>query len=65
MIILIRLISDLTVPERIARALMTLFRVIGDPDIDDEDKILPTDLIGRLARIPTGFNRRKFSKIYV
>jgi len=66
MIILIRLISELTAPERIAGALLILFRVIGDPNIDDEDKILATDLIGRLARIPTGFSiRRKFSKIYI
>jgi hypothetical protein len=54
MIILIRLVSDITAPECVAQALLVLFRVIGDPKIDDEDKILPTDLIGRLARIPTG-----------
>jgi hypothetical protein len=60
MIILIRLIPNLTAPECIAEALMILFRVIGDPHIDDEDKLLPTDLIGRLARIPTGFNRKDF-----
>lgn len=59
MIILIRLISDLSAPEWIARALMILFRVIGDSHIEDEDKILPTDLIGRLARIPTGFSHKK------
>ncbi len=62
MIILIRLIAELTAPEWIAQALMILFRVIGDPNIDDEEKILPTDLIGRLARIPTGFSGENFEK---
>jgi hypothetical protein len=54
MIILIHLITDQAAPERVAQALLVLFRVIGDPKIDDEEKILPSDLIGRLARIPTG-----------
>jgi hypothetical protein len=62
MIILIRLISDLTAPESIARALLILFRIIGDSHIDDEDKILPTDLIGRLGRVPTGFKTENFEK---
>lgn len=55
MIILIRLIPDLPAPESVARALLILFRVIGDSNIEDDEKFLPTDLIGRLARIPTGF----------
>lgn len=54
MIILVRLITDLTAAEWMAQALLVLFRVIGDPHVDDEEKILPTDLIGRLARIPSG-----------
>lgn len=54
MIILIRLVSGSTAPEWMAQALLVLFRVIGDGKIEDEDKILPTDLIGRLARIPSG-----------
>ncbi|CAF4557039.1 unnamed protein product, partial [Rotaria magnacalcarata] len=40
---------------------MTLFRVIGNPRIDDEEKILPSDIIGRLARIPSGFGVHKHS----
>jgi hypothetical protein len=64
MIVLIHLISDFGAPECIAQALLILFRVIGDPKIDEVDKILPTDLIGRLARIPTGkFQVRKKKSI--
>jgi hypothetical protein len=55
MIILIRLIAEMAATEWIGRALMILFRVIGDQTIDAEEKLLPTDIIGRLARIPTGF----------
>jgi hypothetical protein len=55
MIILIRLISEMNATEWIGRALMILFRVIGDPNVDVEEKLLPTDIIGRLARIPAGF----------
>ena len=58
MIILVRLITDLTAAEWMAQALLVLFRVIGDPHVDDEEKILPTDLIGRLARIPSGLQQR-------
>lgn len=58
MIILIRFISDSTAPEWMAQALLVLFRVIGDAQIEDEEKILPTDLIGRLARIPSGLPKR-------
>lgn len=54
MIILIRLITNFTAAEWMAQALLVLFRVIGDSKVDDEEKILPTDLIGRLARIPSG-----------
>lgn len=36
------------------RALLALFKVVNDPKIDEEEKILPIDLIGRLARVPTG-----------
>lgn len=54
MIILIRIFPEIDATHWIGEALMTLFRVIGDPYIGDEDKLLPTDIIGRLARIPSG-----------
>ncbi|CAF1240359.1 unnamed protein product [Rotaria sordida] len=54
MIILIHLFPDIIASEWISQTLITLFRIIADPYIDDEEKILPTDIIGRLARIPTG-----------
>lgn len=54
MIVLIHLIEDQMVPELLAQALLVIFQVIGNPHINDEEKLLPTDLIGRLARIPTG-----------
>ncbi|UJR37586.1 hypothetical protein I4U23_030284 [Adineta vaga] len=63
MIILIRLIDETTAAEWIGRALLILFRVIGDPRIADEDKLLPTDIIGRLAHIPTGFGIHKHSGV--
>ncbi|CAF4390004.1 unnamed protein product, partial [Rotaria sordida] len=53
MIILIHLFPDIIASEWISQTLITLFRIIADPYIDDEEKILPTDIIGRLARIPT------------
>ena len=61
MIIVIRLINETVAAEWIGRALLILFRVIGDPRIDAEDKLLPTDIIGRLAHIPTGFGIHKHS----
>lgn len=57
MIILIRLMNEASAAEWISRALLLLFRVIADPQLDDEEKLLPTDIIGRLAHIPTGFPR--------
>ncbi|CAF3732060.1 unnamed protein product, partial [Rotaria magnacalcarata] len=61
MIILIRIFSEVNATTWIGEALMTLFRVIGNPRIDDEEKILPSDIIGRLARIPSGFGVHKHS----
>ncbi|CAF3320546.1 unnamed protein product [Rotaria socialis] len=63
MIILIRIFSEVNATAWIAEALMTLFRVIGDRRIDDEEKILPSDIIGRLARIPSGFGVHKHSGV--
>ncbi|CAF1118371.1 unnamed protein product [Adineta ricciae] len=63
MIIVIRLINETVAAEWIGRALLILFRVIGDPRVDDEDKLLPTDIIGRLAHIPTGFGIHKHSGV--
>ncbi|CAF3714365.1 unnamed protein product [Adineta steineri] len=63
MITVIRLINDRTAAEWIGRALMILFRVISNKRIDDEEKILPTDIIGRLAHIPTGFGLHKHSGV--
>jgi hypothetical protein len=54
MIICIRLILDTDVTQWIGQGLMVLFEAIANPRIDDEDKLLPTDIIGRLAHIPTG-----------
>ena len=58
MIICIRLISDMNVTQWIGQGLMVLFQAIADPRIDDEEKLLPTDIIGRLAHIPTGSSNR-------
>ncbi|CAF4756830.1 unnamed protein product [Rotaria sp. Silwood1] len=63
MIMLIRLFPDIIASEWISQALMTLFRIIGDPHIDDEEKLVPTDIIGRLARLPTGFGMHKHSGV--
>ncbi|CAF3055849.1 unnamed protein product [Rotaria sp. Silwood2] len=54
MIILIHLFPEIIASEWINQALMTLFRIIGNTHIDDEEKIISTDIIGRLARIPKG-----------
>lgn len=62
MIILVHLLTDQMVPELVAQALLVLFQVIGNPHISDEEKLLPIDLIGRLARIPTGELDFKFPK---
>ena len=40
---------------------MVLFEAIADPRIDDEAKLLPTDIIGRLAHIPTGSSNEEIS----
>ncbi len=53
----------MTAAEWIGQALMILFRVISDVHIDDEEKLLPTDIIGRLAHIPTGFLLTRICKI--
>lgn len=54
MIILIRFISNADTTHWIGQALMILFTAIADSQLNDEEKILPCDLIGRLARIPIG-----------
>ena len=60
MIGLIRLFRDINTSKSMGQALMTLFQLISDRSIDDEEKILPTDIIGRLARISTGDKMMKF-----
>ena len=55
MIVLIRLISDVNATQWIGQMLTILFRVIKDPHMNDDDKVLTADIIGRLARIPTGY----------
>ena len=54
MIVLIRLLNDVEPTEWISRGLMALFKAISDPKIDEEEKLLPIDIIGRLGHIPTG-----------
>jgi len=45
----------MTAAEWIGQALMILLRIISDVHIFEEEKLFTTDIIGRLAHIPTGF----------
>lgn len=54
MIVVIRLLTGVEPTEWMSRALMILYKPISDPKIDEEEKLLAIDIIGRLAHIPTG-----------
>jgi hypothetical protein len=54
MIVNIRLMIDTNPSTWIAQSLLVLFDVLINSKIDDDEKILATDIIGRLAHIPSG-----------
>ena len=54
MIVVIRLLTGVEPTEWMSRALIILYEAIGDPKLDEEEKLLAIDIIGRLAHIPTG-----------